>query len=557
MRAPALLLSTAGLALLLAANLPAQIRFPGQTYPGGGGPYPGSGSPNPNGGPYPNGGSGTGGGVGRGRGNGSSSPRNSRNGKDPLPTITTTGMLRLVSGSQFVLEADDHRIITYRTSTRTKVEKDGKTADLKDFAKGDHFTVDSTADEDGFFTATSVTFNLAGTAADREVASETWNLPTLAPPKAAASASGAARTSGGRDDDDRPILRRSSKDGDSSKSADASPVSSDRSASASTAAPAPPEEVADDRAVDERPTTLMRPSDPAPDADDPGRPALRRGRPTSYPRPVLADDAAPPVRSQEASAPTRSTANERAPRATEAPSIIPIESDPIIAKAKAAAEQYGETLPDFFCRQVTTRYQSERPKDGWQALDTVTADVAYENGKESYKNIKVGNKSVNTENMEAIGGSSSSGEFASILEDLFSPLTAATFRKSGQDSLRGRAAYTYKYEVKRENSHWRISAAGQLYYPAFRGTVWIDRETSRVLRIEMESRNVPILFPFDKTETATDYDFVRLSSPQQYLMPVTAEVLSCESGSSRCSRNRIEFRNYRKFGAESDITFSN
>ena len=236
--------------------------------------------------------------------------------------------------------------------------------------------------------------------------------------------------------------------------------------------------------------------------------------------------------------------------------MIPIESDPIIAKARAAAEQYSSTLPDFFCRQVTTRYQSDRPKDGWQALDTVTADVAYENGRESYKNIKVGNKSVNTENMADIGGSSSSGEFASILEDLFSPLTAASFRKSGQDSLRGRSAYTYKYEVKRENSHWRINTAAQLYFPAYRGTVWIDRETSRVLRIEMESRNVPVLFPFDKTETATDYDFVKLSSPQQYLMPVAAEILSCEAGSSRCLRNRIEFRNYRKFGAESDITFN-
>jgi hypothetical protein len=144
--------------------------------------------------------------------------------------------------------------------------------------------------------------------------------------------------------------------------------------------------------------------------------------------------------------------------------------------------------------------------------------------------------------MEQISGSSSSGEFASILEDLFDPYTAASFRKHGQESLRGRASYTYTYEVKRENSHWRIMTGAQLYYPAYSGTVWVDRDTSRVLRIEMESRNMPVLFPFDKTE--------------QFLMPTTAEVLSCETGSSHCLRNRIEFRNYRKFGAESDITFN-
>jgi hypothetical protein len=36
---------------------------------------------------------------------------------------------------------------------------------------------------------------------------------------------------------------------------------------------------------------------------------------------------------------------------------------------------------------------------------------------------------------------------------------------------------------------------------------------------------------------------------------VEAEVLSCQRGTSICSRNKIEFRNYRKFGAESNIIF--
>jgi len=47
----------------------------------------------------------------------------------------------------------------------------------------------------------------------------------------------------------------------------------------------------------------------------------------------------------------------------------------------------------------------------------------------------------------------------------------------------------------------------------------------------------------------------RLAAPQPFLLPVDAEVLSCVRGSRLCSRNRIEFRNYRKFGAESSVTF--
>jgi hypothetical protein len=230
-----------------------------------------------------------------------------------------------------------------------------------------------------------------------------------------------------------------------------------------------------------------------------------------------------------------------------------VQEDPIIVKAKEAGAAFIGVLPNFFCRQLTTRYESDRPKDGWQAIDTISADLAYENGHESYTNIKVGNKP--QKSMEEAGGSWSTGEFASLVDDMFDPATAATFRKSGQDTISGRSATTFKFDVTREHSHWRIIVAAQLYYPAFRGTIWIDRETSRVLRLEIESRNMPLLFPLAKVEEAVDYDFVRLATPQPFLLPTVSEVLSCQQGSSHCSRNRIEFRNYRKFGAESGITF--
>jgi len=157
--------------------------------------------------------------------------------------------------------------------------------------------------------------------------------------------------------------------------------------------------------------------------------------------------------------------------------------------------------------------------------------------------------------MMEIGGSTSTGEFASILLDLFSPLTAATFRRTGNDTIHGRSTYVYSYNVMREHSHWRIEAPAQLYYPAYAGSIWIDKQSSRVLRIEMQARSLPRLFPFDTNETAVDYDFVRLATPEEFLLPIDSENLSCIRGTSMCSRNRIEFRNYRKFGADSSITF--
>src|ERR1700720_4638884 len=116
----------------LAGTLSAQIGYPGGGYPGGG--YPGGrgGPGGPIGGGGPRGG-------GRGR-TSDSTPSNSKGRKDAPPVITTTGMLRLVAGNQFVLEADDHRIISYKAGDKMTVQKDGKPAELTSFGAGDHLS---------------------------------------------------------------------------------------------------------------------------------------------------------------------------------------------------------------------------------------------------------------------------------------------------------------------------------------------------------------------------------------------------------------------------------
>ena len=501
-------------ACLLAMPLSAQIQFPGS----GGGSSPGINLPR-------------------------------RNRKEAPPVVTTTGILRLVAGNQFVLEADDHRIITYRLGLKPEILKDAKPVQMTAFAMADHLSVDAFADESGYFTATAVTFNSAGTEQERAEAARTWDLPRLAAaPKASVNAGSRAA------DGERPTIRRGTSDAD--------PKTAEAAADETPDTPA-----------NNRPTTTVRPAEPAPDPDDPGRPQLHRGKPAprvsarnTDPEPDVTSASATPTSATPVSAtpvppsgPTqatpRATASGQAPVRTQssAPSSA-IQEDPLLTKARVAAAEYAGMLPNFFCRQVTTRYEAENPRNGWDARDTITADLAYENGAESYKNIRVGN-SAPKNSMEEVGGNWSTGEFATLVDALFDPGTATTFRRIGEDAIQGRSAYSFKFEITRERSRWRVTVGGQLYYPAYRGTIWVDRETARVLRFESESRNVPAAFPLNKVEQAVDYGFVRLSTSQPFLLPTVAEVLSCEQDSTRCVRNKIEFRNYRKFGAESEITF--
>lgn len=224
----------------------------------------------------------------------------------------------------------------------------------------------------------------------------------------------------------------------------------------------------------------------------------------------------------------------------------------LIERAKDAAFSFSERLPNYVCQQFTTRYVGRGTS--FQALDVVSAALVYENGKEDYRNINVNGHSTNKKMMD-IEGSTSTGEFGTILANLFHPGTAASF-KFLREAVSSRATTgVYEFNVEQPRSNWEIhSEAKKAVLPAYKGTIWVDVNNARVLRIEMETVNMPEDFPIDHVEIAIDYDYVNLG-PERFLLPVKSENLSFQRGSSVSSKNVIEWRNYHKYLGESKIVF--
>jgi len=229
-------------------------------------------------------------------------------------------------------------------------------------------------------------------------------------------------------------------------------------------------------------------------------------------------------------------------------------TDSIIDDARDAAASYSADLPNFLVQQVTTRYQGSRSGNNWRLMDTVTADVASVNGKEDYRNIKVNGRP--TDRPED-SGSWSTGEFQVTLEDILSSRTNATFTARGEDHIAGRPAYVFDLSVDQPHSHWTlVGESGRRIKPAYTGKIWVDKETRRVLRIEQVAVSIPRDFDFDKQEATLEYGFVNIDG-RNYLLPTQSYDVACGTGSNNCSRNKIEFRNYRKFSTDANITFGN
>lgn len=184
-------------------------------------------------------------------------------------------------------------------------------------------------------------------------------------------------------------------------------------------------------------------------------------------------------------------------------------------------------------------------------LDVVSAEIIYDHGQESYRNVKIDDRPTD-KHLEAIGGSWSTGEFASTLLILFSSETNTHFRPAGASSISGISARVYDFDVPSENSHWKVQFDSQSLLPAYHGSVWIDPSTARVLRIEEQARNIPSDFPMDTIESAVDYSYLSIGG-KSFLLPVHAESLGCYRGHGDCSHNIIDFRNYHEFRVDVKI----
>lgn len=306
-------------------------------------------------------------------------------------------------------------------------------------------------------------------------------------------------------------------------------------------------------------------------ADDSERPILRRSPPKDKepeaespdtPEEELQEppDAAPEEPSEEKRRESVLEENIEDDRA----SVISVDAvaEPVslIERAREQVAAYTSQLPNFICREVMTRTVRESRGGGWHTLDVVEADLVYEDGKEEYRNIRVGGKPQDS-GMAELEGSSSTGEFASTLLSLFHPRTDADFRFVRTTSVQGNAASVFDFRVAQANSSWNVNADGKSAKPAYRGSVWIEDESARVLRLEMQAVDLTADIVLDTIEMYVDYEKVRIGS-LEYLLPAASENLACWRGTNNCARNKIEFRNYRKFGAESvivttdsDITF--
>ena len=238
----------------------------------------------------------------------------------------------------------------------------------------------------------------------------------------------------------------------------------------------------------------------------------------------------------------------------------------MIARSREKALAYARSLPDFVCSEVIRRYSENHTRtfrsrsvavpalSRWTPTDKLTVRLSYFQQKEEHKLVSVNDKPTELK-YESLAGGTGEGEFGGTLLNIFGS-SATVFKWDSWKTVKRHRVAVYKYTVDAAHSHYMVAngAVGDTHEAivGFHGDLEIDRMTGEVLHFTYVADQIPKEVTLDKVSTTVDYDLAEVAG-RNYLLPVHSETEIFSPGLS--VRNDMDFREYRKFSAESVIDF--
>ena len=238
-------------------------------------------------------------------------------------------------------------------------------------------------------------------------------------------------------------------------------------------------------------------------------------------------------------------------RAQPAPS--PAEQDKLLESMHNYGAGYVSGLPNFICVQVTRQLEAGKKSDRWHKGDTLVSKLSFNQGREQRVLDSVNGKPLRPGQNRWRAPLQTEGEFGLLLSRVLGPESEAWFTWSHWETLRGKRLAVFDFSVDKQHSTLSLSLSdlAKAIVP-YTGSVYADPETGAVWRITDAATDIPAKLLTRAISTTIDYDEIPVGD-KKYLLPVEAVVsLLLEN---KKVRNELEFHEYRKFEADSAITF--
>ena len=218
-----------------------------------------------------------------------------------------------------------------------------------------------------------------------------------------------------------------------------------------------------------------------------------------------------------------------------------------------------EEMPDFVVKQRIKRSSAFAGTNNFRNLDRLIVAVSYlAKGQEEYKVLSInGVRQSNPKSKsdyKEVKGTSSTGEFVSVLATIFKRDSETKFELVDTDILGTRRTVVFDYSIERAKAKQLLTSYDLVSDSTITGTkgrIWIDREKARVLRVEGSATEIPASFPIRSAKRIINYSWVKINE-EMYLLPSLSEVRLTFRQRRNIfeSRNLIQFKDYQKYGSE-------
>ena len=246
---------------------------------------------------------------------------------------------------------------------------------------------------------------------------------------------------------------------------------------------------------------------------------------------------------------------------------------------RAYALSYYQDLPDYTCVQETDRRFTREmdlsanrragdritvagPQDYSHSL--IEEELSFVAGKETYKVTRVNDSRVANITHEGLGGTTSTGEYGSLLRHIFDPDTGTSFQSAAPTKLQGRTMNVFTFNVPQAKGY--VIYDGEFKHEflfAYEGSVYADAETNAVMRITMKCVDFPSETRFTAIELTLDYKITQLSN-RKFMLPShfsliwqkrrdeTTRPMQYAEGET----NTGDFKRYHRYKVDSTIDFT-
>jgi hypothetical protein len=206
-------------------------------------------------------------------------------------------------------------------------------------------------------------------------------------------------------------------------------------------------------------------------------------------------------------------------------------------------------LPNSTCLETVTRFHRESSASRLRMLDQVRLEVVYNNGHEWFG--WPGESDVREENPAKFigGGMIANGIFGITLHSLFVSDTGV-FKYQGEQQQDGRTILNYHFLLPRS---MEVSIPGGSGTVGEEGSMWIDKETLDLMRLEIQVNQIPEYLPLNSLNYNITYARTRIGQSEGLLPQQSDMDMFLTSGVE--DYDRFDFTHCRAFETESAIRF--